>query len=706
MKKEDEIPSDKDYIIRTQTLEEKKEKEDGDDVPVYKIELKLEDSEIETLSEQVFLEFEAMKDERKEAHLVDKWKERDNQYDGEVAPNKQLAFNLHVHETKIKTDAIARALNEAFIDSDPMFDCTPRPEQARENGYDIAEKQAQFLDFAMDEEITPETALMKIIKCSIKKFVGIGKLSWAYKREKRRREETYEGKNEIVGFDNAGNPVIQNEGLERFLQTYPDALESNVGIVKRLYQEKKVNIVVQYKDTIDNNPELEYIKLENFYVKNSTDYYKGLRDTHCVVERQSYSYWELQDKKRSGEFINVDKIYGSEDNIEQQKDYKTKDYDILEITTYFLLKDGGGEESKIKTWFSEDEKVYLGAEIYPYYGFDIDYIPFYVTLNDYGFYGDVKSVILDLKDLNIAENALLNLALHGEYVRNIITPIVKEGSEVEKAFLDNEFVSGRPIVVDELTDDVRKAISFVEWPNVDINGSMTLMEKLKRIGDDVTRVSGQTTGGESQLDPNAPAAKTIALLQQSGIGIKDYIRTFLPSFNVFAFMILQLYYQMSQEDKKFKVVGKAFAITGDNPFSQITREEMVVRTNIQSRAASFAFDKANEKREALAAYQTIMADPYARQQPKLMYKALATLLDTFGERWKTISDTDLANPEEFQKQMDAIATQALQNLLQGAAASQQNTGVAPDMNKIMEAAPGVINQAQAEAYIPPEEEKK
>ncbi len=705
MKKEIEIPKDKEYAIRTQTPEEKKEKENAEDVPVYLIELKLEDTEIDRLKEQVFLEFDAMVDERKEAQLEDKWKERDNQYDGEASPNKQLAFNLHVGESKIKVDAIARAINEAFIDSDPKIDCSPRPESGRQDGFEIAEKQAQFLDFAMDEEIKPETALIKIAKCAIKKFVGIGKLKWAYKRQPRRREEVYEGKNEIIGVDQEGNPIIRNEGLERFLQTYPDALEDNKGIVKRLYQGKKVEIVVQYKDTIDNNPQLDYIKLENFYVKNSTEYWQGLRDTHCIVERQTYSYWELQDKKDSGEFINVDKLYGSEEELNETTEHKTADYDVLEITTYFRVKEGDKEEAKIKTWFSEEKKVYLGANIYPYYGFDVDYIPFYVNLNDYGFYGDAKSVLLDLKDLNIAENALLNLALHGEYVRNIITPIVREGSEVEKAFLDNEFVSGRPIVVDELTDDVSKAIDFVKWPNVDINGSMMLMEKLKRIGDDLSRVSGLATGGESQLDPTAPASKTIALLQQSGIGIKDYIRTFLPSFNVFAAMILQLYYQMSQEDKKFKVVGKAFAVTGDNPFSEISREEMVVKTNVQSRAASFAFDKVNEKKEAMAAYQIIMADPYARQQPKLLYKALTTLLETFGQKWKTISDTDLASPEEFQQQMNQIAMEAIQALGQQAQAQAQTTGVAPDKRQLLEAAPNAVQTAQANAYAPPEEKK-
>ena len=702
MEKELEIKKGKEYAIRNQTKEEAEENDEL--IPEYQMALDLSDTEEEEFTAQVRLEFKAIKDERASLELDTdggKWETADRQYEGKLKDNKTLAFNLHVQQSKIKSDAIVTAIGQAFVDSDPMFDITPRPQKARQDGFEIAEKQTQFLDFAMDEEVKPEIALMKIAKSATNKFVGIGKVTWEYKIEKRRREEEYQGKVVPIGIQN-DQIILENEGLKKFLTAFPDAPQDHKGIIKRLMAEKKVKLVIQYKDTVDNNPELKYIQLKNFYVKNSCEYQRGLRDTHLIGERQLFTYWDLMKKEKEGEFKDVDRLFvqgGSLDDM--SKEFMTKDYDVIEITTYYAFKENE-DEIKVKGWFGEkdDELIYLGGIVYPYYGFDTDYLAFYLKLNDKGFYGDCESVISDLKDSNIAQDALLNLALHGNLVRNTLTPIIKEGSEIEDAFLEHGFVAGKPLIVDELTDDVNKAVGFVQWPNVDLNGSMMLTEKLKRMDSDVSRVSDLTTGGESQLDPSAPAAKTIALLEQSGIGIKDYIRVFLPTFNELASMILQLYYQMSNEDKEYRVVGKSKAVTGENVFAGISRDEMIVKTNVQSRAASFVFDKVNEKREAMAAYQTVMADPYARQQPKLLYKALKVLLQTFGYKWKTIVDTDLLSPEEFEQQQTQVAIQVVQALMQQAQAQAQATGIQPNPEQVLQKAPDAITQAQSEAYNP------
>ena len=696
-----EIKKDYDYAMRSQTPQER-DLISSEDMPSYQIELNLSEDQKDKFTKQVFIEFDAIKKERDSLKLVEKWGTSDRQYDGELKDNKILAFNLHVQQSKIKVDAIVRAVSEAFLDSDPIVDVTPRPETARRDGYAVAEKQAQFIDYAMDEEIKPAAEFVKIVQSATKKFVGIGKLCWSYCKERRRREETYDGAElNVLGVQN-GNVVTENVGLKRFLQAYPDALQRYPAYVKRLTEGKKINIVVEYKDTVKNNPELKYIKIEDFYVRNACKGNDGLKTEHLIAERQTYSYWELKKKERDGEFENVDELFKCNDNVlDNVGDYMTKTYDVLEVTTYLKLNDSDQEETKVKAWFAEEKQQYLGGIVYPYFGFDTDYLAFYLTVNDYGFYGDCRSVLHDLKDSNIAQDALLNLLLHGIYVRNILTPIVHEGSEIEQMFLDHQFQSGRPLVVDSLTDDVNKAVGFVQYPNMDTNSNLVMMEKLKRIDSDVTRVSDLTTGGESTIDPSAPASKTIALLQQSGIGIKDYIRNFLPTFNEFASNLLQLYYQMSLESEaKYKVVGKSKAVTGDNPFRGITREEMIVKTNVQARAASFAFDKMNEKREALAAYQTVMGDPYASRQPKLQYKALKVLLETFGERWKSISDTELSDPEEFAQEMQAVAMQAIQALFQQAQQQAQNTGVAPDSREVMAQAPDAVANAQAVAYNP------
>jgi hypothetical protein len=243
-------------------------------------------------------------------------------------------------------------------------------------------------------------------------------------------------------------------------------------------------------------------------------------------------------------------------------------------------------------------------------------------------------------------------------------------------------------------------MSFIQWPAMDTNGGLVMLEKLKRIGSDVSRVTDLITGGESELDPRAPASKTIALLQQSGMGIKDYIRSFLPSFNILARDILQLYYQMSTEDRAYRVRAKGKQVTGKDVFQTIRREEMVVHTNIQSRASSFAFDKVMEKKESMAAYQLVMQNPYTMRQPKVLYKALKTFLSTFGGRWKVLGDVDLLSPEDFDKQQMITAIQAVSILLRQAQEKANLTGIQPNIDEVLSKAPEVITTAQALSFNP------
>jgi hypothetical protein len=230
-----------------------------------------------------------------------------------------------------------------------------------------------------------------------------------------------------------------------------------------------------------------------------------------------------------------------------------------------------------------------------------------------------------------------------------------------------------------------------------MNASLVLMETMKRIDSDVTKVSDLTSGRESGLDPTAPASKTIALLQQSGLGIKEYIRTFLPSFNALCTMILQLYYQMSQEGVKYKVRRKSESVTGGDPFGSLSRDEMIAKTNIQARASAFVFDRVSEKQEAMAGLQIVKSDPYLAQQPTAQYESVKIALQTLGGRWKNLADK-LPSPEEFKAQQIKIGLMGLKAMLEQTKMQQQTTGVAPKITP--EQVGDTVTKAQAVSYNP------
>lgn len=708
------------YVLRPQDKEELKRNDLSiDDVPSYRVRIKLDDSQRDRLTQQFKEEFRALLAERNNLGLPAKWAALDRQYDGVLKKNAMLSFNLHTHQSKIKTDAIVRALNEAFLDSNPMVDVSPRPEfwkEQEKDGDDVCDRQQQFIQYEMEENIKPSADITRVGLCAVKKFVGIMKLEWCYEKEPRKREETYVGNNEIVGVDGQGQAVVENKALKEFESNYPNWEERGYA----RYHDKianggTVNLVVEYLDTICNSAKWRHVSIEDFYVRNSTFYNEGLKKAHLVVERDTMTYWELMKKERNEEFDDVDSIcqmYPTASMSEggSKIDYKNNDYPVLEATMYFKLDEEDKEETKIKAWFaeidSEEEKTtdgqryeLYGAILYPYYGFDIDYKAFYVKLNNDGFYGGAKSVMNDLKDSNIAQDAILNLALHSMYIRNILTPIVKEGSEIEAMFIEQRWQDGRPLVVDAMTEKVEDAMAFVQYPQINLQDFIVLGQQMQKIDSDVSGISGLMTGRESASDPHAPAAKTIALLNVSGINIKDYIRTFLPAFNDMVADTLQLYYQMNQEGKKFRVSYKSRKVTGKDAFNSISRDEMVAKTNIQARASAFAFDKSQEKNENLMAYKMVASSPIAATQPEAYYRAFKLALASISPAWKNFTEVDMLSPTDFQQKQMQVAMQALQGLLEQQFAVAQATGAKPVMPSAQEAA-GTITDAQMQAANP------
>lgn len=712
LEKEDIAELDGQYSLRSQDKAELKKNETLDDIPSYRIRLKLNDEQKERLTKQFQEEFRSILSERQSLGLTKKWSALDNQYDGTMQKNAKLTFNLHTHQSKIKTDAIVRALNEAFLDSQPMVDVSPRPEfwkKEEKSGDDVCEKQQQFIQYEMEENIKPSADITRVGLCAVKKFVGILKLEWCYEKELRKREETYVGENEVVGVGPDGQPTIENKALKEFEGNYPNWQERGY----HSYHDKianggTVNLVVEYLDTICNSAKWRHVSIEDFYVRNSTFYNEGLKKAHLVVERDTMTYWELMKKEANEEFENVDDVCQMYPNASQSEggtklDYKNNDYPVLEATTYFKLEETDEEETKIKAWFADingdqekqtDGQRYelFGSILYPYYGFDIDYKAFYVKLNNDGFYGGAKSVMSDLRDSNIAQDAILNLSLHSMYIRNILTPICKEGSEIENMFIENRWQDGRPITVDAMTENVQDAMAFVQYPQINLQDFIVLGQQMQKIDSGVTGITdAAATGRADASDPHAPASKTIALLNQSGINIKDYIRTFLPAFNEMVGDTLQLYYQMSQEGKKFKVSYKSRKVTGEDAFASINRDEMIARTNIQARASAFAFDKVKEAQENLMGYQMLAASPVAATQPEAYYKALILALSSISPLWKNFTETDILSPSQFQQKQMQVAMQAVAKMLELKNTQAQVIGGTPPPLTPQEAGAAVTN---------------
>lgn len=712
------MPHPQDIIDKTEVEIERVSQKDLDEreegVPAYKEKVEYDEEDEERLKDELMKGYQRLKDERKAEGLEAKWDEKEAQYHGQMDDDANLEFSLNVPITMVKVDSLVRLALKAFLESDPKFTITPRPQMAQQDKWDVTvSAQSDYLDYKLDEEIDIESPLRKVLHQSALYDVGVLKVPYEYIKKQRRREEFFSGKPE-VGEDGQ----IKIPGLESFVKQYPDAVEpGNEGHseFKQLTEGKDVTFKSSFLEPVYDDPKPSFVDIRDFFVSKRCEGYQGLCDERLTIERQDYTWWELKKMEANGDFENVDECKNrineaeaenkSDETEGQEDDYKTRPYEVIECNYWFNEKDDDNpdNETKLTAWIEVYSKTFLGAILYPYDRVESYYIPYYIKNKKAGFYKG--GLAEDLTDSHLSQNAMLNFMLTETWQQLMTTPIIKQGSPIADQFLYKRWKPGVPIELPVGTLSLEQELRFLDKPNKAVAPQlMSLLLFLSKMDDDRTGISSLASGRESPIDPTAPAAKTAMLLEQSGINISDYVNCLLPSFNMTGEIILQLTHQMTKAGRPFKHRQLAGQVTGQQPFDTITRDQMVAKTNIQSRAAGFAFDKINEKRENLALFQILRGDPIVARNPDGVYSFAKTLIQSWSPLWKNKVDTILPSPEEFQKKQIEVAIQALQIYMQQLQQQAEVTGEAPPPQ--LQQYAQLATQMMAEAVTPTEEKKK
>ena len=680
-----------------------KPEEEFDDSPVYFDPLAdLSDDEKDQLTTSIKKEFEAIEAERDAEELEQKWESLDRQYGEGPEENQDTMFNIHSPVTKVKCQSVAGDMHQAYVNVDPKFSITPRPEYAREGGQEVCDAQQDFLDYEMDKSNHDLDRVNRLIEMSaVVKGTGIKKKFHKVQTARRVRKERYKGTPEVVGVDQQGQPIVENKGLEEFISKYPTAIEDYPRYVKALGQGKEIWIDVKYTETIKDKPVDSFVKLKNFYVRVNTQGYEGLCTTRLIAEDIPYYWWELKAEEKKGFFFDIDKLKDDYDEktetMNERDGYHEEEYRLL-MCTFWWDREGEDEPTKVIAWIERERWQLLGVILYPYDGVDSFYIPYHCKIEKDGFYQ--PGMAEELTDLNVAENALWNFGLEGMVLSNTLTPIIKEGDGLEEQFLNNEFTHGVPLVTSKGVDQISTLQSLMKPMN--LNDVIASLHLIGRMEDDVSRVSSLKTGGENPVDPQAPATKTLALMRQTDKNIRDYIECMVPSYNLDAFITLQMYAQIDREGG-FHYKLRADKVTGDNPFATITRNEMVARTNIQSRAMAFDFDKLAEKSQDLALLQVLLQEYMIAKRPESRHLLYKTIIKGWSPKWRNIVDAVLPSLQELQAEQAALAAQGTAIYLQKQVEESQITGEPMQINPVELAQ--VVEQFAQQAVIPAEEEK-
>lgn len=683
-----------DYQLEKEVKSAYDKKQEAKEIPVYLERLELSDEQKDRLVKEVLEELDAIKEERTTEQLEAKWDALDKQYDGKVEENEARQFNLCRKITKIKVDRTTNLIMQAYFKSDPIYAVSPRPEFSKESGKDVCDKQQDFLDYKLDN-LPFRTPLGMTVHSAVGKGTGILKIFHEVRRELKRREERYQGTPMPAQDPRTGQVTIVNAGLDEFLKNWPKAEQDYPSLCSDLKEGKEISIMADFYDITYNDPLCQNVDLKNFYVRTATEGYEGLKTTQLIAERINYSWWDLKRLEKKEYFYDIDElIYEDKEKNKKKPKYQNETFDVLECVYYFKLNEDDEEEAKIVCWIAEDKKKVIGSILYPFYRIDSYYVPYYIKKKKTGFYQ--PGLAEDLTDSNIAENEILNLTLEAAYIANTITPITPEGSDVETQFLEKRWTHGVPL--NARKDEIDFLQKYMKSP--DLGGLISIMQYLVQGDDDVTGVSSLMSGRESPVDPTAPASKTMALLKQSGIVIEDYIMAILPSFNELAYILLQIYYQMSKEGRQY--IPNPERVVGENPFAMISRNDMIARTNIQCQAYAFDFDKLNEKTEDVSLMQLIRGEPLIAQNPEAVYYLLKNVIQNWSVKWKNIVDKILPRLDDLKKQQVMVAVQAVDMYVKQVVAESRTTGQPPQFDPRQLLA-GMQQMVSEIASVPPPE---
>lgn len=624
----------------------------------------LSDTRKKEIATEIIKELDAIMKERSSEGIDDKWEMLDNQYDGKMEEIEDMQFNLHKHTTKIKVDSIVTAITDAFFESDPVFAISPRPEFQRENGNEVTDKQEDFLDYKIDEVIPLEKEFRLAAHPAVLKGIGWIKIFPEIDRRKKKRIEVYKG-DPIPEIDSetlsqrvdpaTGQPLFKNKGLEEFVQNHKPDEPGFEAVIKKLSEGKQVYLTVEYMETKINDPMPKAVRPEDLFVRLNTNGYEGLCDTLLIAEKISnLSWWDLKKAEKKEYFFDIDELAYEDDKPQddsterKRKDnYESETYELYECTYFYKDEE---EYKKGIFWVHKDKKLIVGAIEFPLWTIDCQYIPLYIKNKKIGEIYQ-PGIGEDLTDSNLAENAILNLTLQGAWQSNTITPIT-ESHEIIAQFQEKRWLHGQPLV--GKPGDLRFLNEYMR--PTDSTSLVGLLQYLVQGDDEVSKVSSLYTGRESPIDPTAPASKTLALLERSGVGVRDYIKVMLRSFNIIGDSILQQYYQITEDSQKYKVNPEK---QSGEIFATISREEIAAKTNVQSKALAFDFNRNNEKREDIALFSAIRGELLIGQNDDAVYFLLKNLIKGWSPKWRNMVDKILPPLDQFRKKQFAIAIEAV-----------------------------------------------
>lgn len=436
------------------------------------------------------------------------------------------AFRINVPLTKKKVREIANRLKQAYLDSDPIWAVV-----SPALGLDVTQKVEKALDHQVDNVLEAADDLSQALFEAVLHGVGAVEPGWVYLEDTVR--DVFVGR----GFD--GKTMESLADLARFEQEYPDWKDNaqTRDLHGRLARGVDVHDELTYRVATVNRPSVTHIPAKDLRLYPHLNSRLDLQRSPLYGYVKTYTRMELEALGEDGTLDSAQfgRVFGTDEETSTPRE-AMEDYEVLRATIRYQL-DGDEEPTRYKVWYDRESGTILRIRGFTWWLNEPDLVLFHTRQEEPGLFK--RGIAWDLKDTHTAANVAFSLYLNGADMANAMRWKAKSGSLAEQHLLQRRWSPHLPMPWRTDPGEVEALVT----PTSHLGPLVQGFELLRRQSDEDTQTTSLQSGRESPTDPNAPATKTIALLQQTEPNTKEYLRSLHSGFRLLGRWVLWLYYQ-------------------------------------------------------------------------------------------------------------------------------------------------------------------
>ena len=594
---------------------------------------------------------DAIQDRKKFDALVDTWwKDWRDIKDEKIWPFKGCS-NFSVPISSTKTDAVIPRINEGIFGANPPLDVKAMNTTSKK----YKDVIKAFLNWDIDTHPELSKEIWFFIQNTCWSGTGFLKSFMDIERDMEEKDITaYLVDGEIAKDPKTGVRLEVNQHTTEILTESGVPFEIRDDIVEKKPKWKKYNpdgVTLDIKDVIfPSDSESIQDAWDNSLL--------GVRiwRTKDFLRRQL-----KDDKKELYKRLDKLKIEGLEEKQNTESDdrkreqlaqfaSKTKKIECFEVYLNYDI-DGDGLEEKIVAIVNLKQKLLFGWEKYPYKHKRCPIIPGYIMpLHNRPFGVGIPETLYDTKgEIDATHNQRID---RNSYYNEPILMHTKESGfnpSIHKRGV------GRHWRLKSIADT---SIRFVQPPRFE-RESKDEETLLQNYAQQRSNVSDYNLGTESQTNKSPTATGIMALIKESNIGFKNYIRWMSMSIGEFfsqRFALYQQYWGQAADDEVKAWVQQILDIP-DNPLSTESFDSINQKFNIVMTATKD--DINTELTRAQLVYDVSMSHPLFEQLPT---KSREILIELFRKAGMQNPENLVPSIEEIQQFQVEIQKEAARQL--------------------------------------------